>query len=162
MKKMIKFLFLIAAMTCIGSANADNYLYWMVSDVGPYTGASYAKIAFTTDDGVNSTYLYNGNPGASENQVNFYSFMLDQYALIGSVELGANYKFFVELYSSTDTKLGVTQMLAYNDIKNAIGPDALSITDQAKFGVAIPEPTSGLLALLGFGLLALRRKQKKA
>lgn len=162
MNKMIKFLFLAATTVCIGSANADSYLYWLVGDAGPYAGADYAKIAFTTDDGATATYLVNGNPGAAVGQENFYNFMVEQYALIGSTELGSSYKFFVELYSDTDGKLGVTQMLAYDAIKNAIGPDFLSITDQAKFSAAIPEPTSGMLALLGFGLLALRRKQKKA
>lgn len=161
MNKMIKFLFLIATTACIGSANADSYLYWLVGDAGPYTSADYAKIAYTTDDGATVTYLVNGNPGSVGGK-EFYNFMLDQYALIGSTELGSSYKFFVELYSDTDGKLGVTQMLAYDAIKNAIGPDFLSITDQAKFSAAIPEPTSGLLALLGFGMLALRRKQRKA
>lgn len=162
MNKMVKFLFLIATTACIGSANADSYLYWLVGDAGPYTSADYAKIAYTTDDGATSTYLVNANPGAADGQVNFYNFMVEQYALIGSTELGSSYKFFVELYSDTDDRLGVTKMLAYDAIKDAIGPDFLYITDQAKFSAAIPEPTSGLLALLGFGLLALRRKQKKA
>lgn len=161
MNKMIKFLFLAATTVCISSANADSYLYWLVGDAGPYAGADYAKIAFTTDDGATATYLVNGNPGAAGGK-EFYNFMVEQYALIGSTELGSSYKFFVELYSDTDGKLGVTQMLAYDAIKNAIGPDFLSITDQAKFSAAIPEPTSGLLALLGFGMLALRRKQRKA
>ena len=161
MQTMIKSLLLIAAMACITSANADSYLYWMVGN-GSSFDAEYAKIAYTTGDGVSATYLYNGNPGAAADQKEFYNFYLDQYALIGSTTLDSSYKFFVELYNDNDQVVGVSRMLAFDAIKDAIGPDFMSITGQANFSASIPEPTSGLLTLLGFGLLALRRKQKKA
>ena len=163
MKSIIKTLALAAVMTFAASAQADSYLYWMVGDAGRYADATYAKIGYTTDGGTSVTYLYNGNPGAAADADTFTNYFLDQYAKLGSTALDSSYKFFVELYESSNGT-GRSELLAYTDIAGAIGSSSLAITDQAVFNFsgAVPEPTSGMLALLGFGLLALRRKQKIA
>ena len=72
--------------------------------------------------------------------------------------------FLVELWNESDSLVG-WQMCAYDDVDSSIWTaDVLTAVDMVlpakftSFTSAAPEPSSGLLLLVGAGLLALRRK----
>ena len=77
--------------------------------------------------------------------------------------------FYIELYDADGGWVGKTTAVSYNDLKNAgaigdsFNPSFTGVN--AALGGAgttytdVPEPTSGLLMLIGLGALALRRKR---
>ena len=77
--------------------------------------------------------------------------------------------FYIELYDADGGWVGKTTAVSYNDLKNAgaigdsFNPSFTGVN--AALGGAgttytdVPEPTSGLLMLVGLGALALRRKR---
>lgn len=141
----------------------DSILYWMLDDSKVADGTKYLKIKW--EEGDSSGYLVNANFGASNGETKFYpDFALGQFAQIGSTMLNDQYKFIVELYAEVGSDPLSTLTGVYGSaLVGSVGTDIFSLkVDPVNLGAAVPEPTSGMLALLGFGLLALRRKQKKA
>ena len=165
MKNIFKTLAAAAMLTVGGTVSADSVLYWMLQDnfaSGLRDTYSYAKVAVVQADGGGTVTYLTVYPGSSSEQFSG-ELTWGQYAQIGSTVLNDNYKYFVELFNNSGEQIGLSNYLAYSDISSHIGSDSAIIGSAAVFtGVHIPEPTSGLLALLGFGLLALRRKQKNA
>lgn len=166
MKTVFKSVLAMFAMGVVSVAAADptmdSILYWMLDDSKVAAGTEYLTIKW--EGGDSSGYLVNANYGATDGQVNFYpDFTVGQYAQIGSTMLNDQYKFIVELFADGGSNLLATYTGYGNMLAGSVGSDIFAITsDPVNLGSAVPEPTSGMLALLGFGLLALRRKQKKA
>jgi len=164
MKSFMKSLVLAAGFALVFSAQAvtDSYLYWMVSEDynewAAFAGknATYAKVKW--DNGEKNGYLVNAYDTSS---TQFENFTFGQYAAIGSEMLNDSYKFIAEIYNEGGY-LGYSNFITGSQLaaNGSTGTSVYGITGQTTF--TIPEPTSGMLALLGFGLLALRRKQKKA
>lgn len=79
----------------------------------------------------------------------------------------AAYNFYIELGNTFGEATWVSEGLSYTDAKNAghITASAMQSialtawTPEDWTGSAIPEPTSGLLVLMGMGLLTLRRRR---
>ena len=165
MSNIIKSLVLSAAVALGGAALAeDSYLYWLMgTGYDAWTDFSYVKVAMGSAPGASgTTYL---TIGASTVTGGFSGDLTaGQYAGTNAEPTGK--KFWVELYNSSGNCITVSGMSDYSAILAAanIGPDVFSITgDGHNFGATfVPEPTSGLLTLLGFGLLAIRRKRKLA
>lgn len=163
MKKMIKSFAIAAAMLLTTSVIAEDtsYLYWMSDGLNGFKGEwSYAKVAY---NGADTGYL-GGSDGGDQfekSQLFVDGNFRSMQVLIGSTMLSDSYKFALELFDNSDQSVNISQWLAYSP--DFIGDQSMTSSSYAQFsGFQIPEPTSGLLTMLGFGLLALRRKQKKA
>ena len=79
-----------------------------------------------------------------------YSFIVE----LGNIDSSDNWTTVATSAAATYSSLG-----AYIHEKFDINPSSLAAWTPTQFTIA-PEPSSGLLALMGFAILALRRKQK--
>lgn len=149
MKKLLT----IAMITLAAfAAKADLYLYWTIDAAG-FTGTAYAVLENGNGNYVASMPMNSLNEeGKSAVNVSYFTDALSYY---------------VALYDSALSKIAVSGELTYAAIADhtynrdtsidAIpsGIDALLVSG---FTATIPEPTSGLMLLLGLGALALKRK----
>jgi len=154
MKKLI----LVLAFGTAIAANAD-YLYWMVDTTDMDT--KYQD--FTT------IVLRSTESSSIQSRAVDYSDVSDYYdngyyfTYSGTLSDTASY--FVELYNG-DTWVAESAKMAYSDLltggsifKGGLQPAAIT---PANFGsYAVPEPTSGVLFLLGGMLLGLKRRRQK-
>ena len=84
------------------------------------------------------------------------------YSLLPSVNT-AGMTFFVELYNELDGVVGVTQYLAYEEIRDEWKYSDMSTSGTVSpyhFSASVPEPSCGLLMLFGLGMLGLKRKRR--
>jgi len=159
MKKALFVAALIGSM--VASADTDSYLYWMVGSGAPsYT---YAKVR---DINTPTTWLYNyydfGTDGIGEtvdsgvitSQATWGDGIwagVDSSALPSSI--------VIELYN--DSGFVAQSVLSGLDgyiYKGGTGVPVSTPATATSF--AIPEPSSGLLMLVGFAVLGLRRRKQ--
>ena len=80
-----------------------------------------------------------------------------------SFSAGTEYSFYftIESGGKTFTSQSVSAVAQASDVPTLqFGNMASRTQDASNWGGGVPEPTSGLLLLVGAGMLALRRKQK--
>ena len=154
----------VAASALSASADVDSYLYWMVENTVTYDtkyvsgGGSvtydYAMIKISGED----SYLTLYNTGGSLD-----TDMLDSgtTAAAGFSSSPAFSSFLIELYNESDQKVGWTTLPYSTAMANYVYRDPTAAGSTGVFTVSqvIPEPTSGLLLLLGMAGLALRRRR---
>ncbi len=165
MKKII----FAAALALSACANAD-YLYWMVEQNSSEPDAvefMYARIAVSGEGVDAGTYLSDGSGNSRFAWSGFSESALTGYnTLAGYVDLAAygadGYSFAVELYNTANEVVGVGNVETYNNLKKFVYGD-MQHTGIDPWVVntlqAVPEPTSGMLVLVGTALLALKRRK---
>ena len=162
MKKLLTILAIGFAI----AANAD-YLYWMVDPGVTGTDISGGEKTFDWTTAVLKYETDNEVMTLSKDDATLYN-ALNTYAIadIGNDYSGKSY--FIELYNGD-------QWLAASEHKSAslladyiFGNDSMSPVAAAAFGksgtagtYSVPEPTSGLLFLVGGMLLGLKRRRQK-
>ena len=155
-------------------ASADvSYFYWAVNASSDYA-FYYARIKGVTSDGI-STYLDIYGPGSSTAVAKLYASdypdtgttagsafaNVTDYTTVGS-------QFLVELWTKGATDTDEATLIAWKSVDySTVTANIFTQMNQSgnqpyTFTNFIPEPTSGLLLLLGSAALALRRKQKVA
>ena len=170
--KVVKFMAMFAAAVAVGAsfADVDSYLYYML-DSGltyselagsalkgqpvPVDEDSYAKVS--TDGGQTYLTLYSAQGGSTGQDMLTYG----NTGRVGFSSTPSFTSFLFEVYDGvTHDRLGWTT-LAYDKASDFIydTPTKSSATSVFHVTQLIPEPTSGLLLLLGAAGLALRRRR---
>lgn len=171
MNKLIKSLAVAVTLAVASTSMADDsYLYWM-ADISGVSNVSYGRISAYDEEGDFVAYLGvvtdsagtvdSTRAGKFTPSISGVSFN-EMIAFVGSETLLDAYKFQLELLNSNSDIIALSDMVLATKANLNATAAGMSGTPTVFSGFAIPEPTSGMLALLGFGLLALRRKQKNA
>lgn len=171
MKRLFGFA-LVSVLGLVMTADAaDEYLYWMVGTQSDIQ-FDYAKVAATDADGKLTGYLSiadvneagqfvvldSTEVSASDDRKSVY----ETWSYLGNAPTAIS-SILIELWSDSLGKVGYSDSYLYSALKlnNNIavgGLDQTTVLNVTSF-TAVPEPTSGLLMLLGAAALALRRKR---
>lgn len=164
---MKKLIFTLAALLIAHLASAEM-LYWMIGDS---TNGGKNTIEF------NYAVLYATNGGTptpvGDELYGNENLTLTTTTNPQKTELSGfdyrNSSFYVELFNydfdlDIETSVGVSEWATYDSLvsNGAIIPSGMGIPSTAQLWVpttAVPEPTSGLLLLLGCALLSLTRRK---
>ncbi len=149
---------ILFALTVMGAlvANAD-YLYWMVGSDATLDGKdmpTWTSAAFFAD--TISTALST----ATYEDLDLYGYAIAS----GADGFSTAASYYIELYNSQGTAIGKSwftgaQMAQYITGSSSIIPPGTSVLTGTTFISGAPEPTSGLLFLVGGMLLGLKRKR---
>ena len=165
MKNIQKIAVLILAVFALTSVKA-SVLYWQVEPGTAGDSFQYALLKATTGSGDPVTVAGASAQGTAP----------EQYVSLQNTELGQygndSYSFFVEMANYADGQFQTVATGAtytYNELVSsgyvATGATstaaAQAAASQANMGSAVPEPSSGLLLLMGGAMLALRRRRQK-
>ena len=169
-KKLIMAAMAVGAAMCVNAGT----LYWQISGKGDFSLANLwasdsngnsSMIAMALAEGVNgSTVLTGTTTGGSPVQTDLSGYEGDGYTY--AVELLA----YADANGTQVVRDGWLTSYSYNDLVSSgyIVTDDVGVPSYAASagwipdgeGYAVPEPTSGMLFLIGGALIALRRRRR--
>ena len=180
MKKLIA---ILAVALTAGAFADDSYLYWMLGSsvsltdaktgnvTESFTGYKYAKVGMVDSDGKTQGYLSLYTPSdlttGSAAILRNESASVTSYAKLNANAATSGYSYYIELLNDAGTFVGrSSQVLDYAGLSSYLTSFGVSTPASAAWSPSafttaapIPEPTSGLLLLLGLAGLALKRKR---
>ena len=160
----------ILAMAALPSLADVEALYWQVtSDMNP-APIEFAAAAMVADDGNGNKVYLNDSNGNAWQAANSDKVTTESIASTWSDTYATGYTFYIELMNNDNGNWYTAGTIdsgsgnwSYDDIKSHIYSSSsmsISLATPLTSGTAhIPEPTSGLLMLVGGALLALRRRR---
>lgn len=158
MKSLLKVSLLALAFSFAGTASAGT-LYWQVdtsADDASYNGR-FAYAVLNAQNGSGSTEIAFATP--TGDAIKGMSTDLGEYG-------SSQYSFYVELFNSENESLYVQAPVSYDTLvaggyinTSPMFTPSSGMTTGFN-GAAVPEPTSGVLLLIGGALLALRRRRR--
>ena len=167
MKDMVKSVLLVAVIAFASAVRAESYLYWMVDTTGYEGSWDYAAIK-VVNDGVNNRVGYLTMDGNNKFGKSTSGGIEGAWASLGSYEANT-FSFIVELYSEANGwQAQTSSAIAYQALSeggylyNSMPSGGNKLVFGPGFTSSAPEPTSGVLMLIGVSVLALRRKSVKA
>lgn len=154
MKKILMSLAVIGACAVM-SAKADSYLYWMI-DQDDASGYVFDNAyLYAVDGSGNKTFLDASiNDDVRDAPQQRFAFDTSTY--------GSSYSYLVELYAdgTEDNNWVAMSSMSWDTFKGGLYQPTQQIKPVAFTSFTnVPEPTSGMMLLLGMGLLALKRKK---
>ena len=153
---MKKLLILFAATLAFASVRADSsdsYLYWMV-DTGS-SGITFSDVAlFATSP---DTFLQAVSAASGGTSIG------GSYASLAGLSNPATMSYYVELYNASGDAIFQSEAFTYSSLANSIYTRTMA-SGATPYNMAVnlhpvPEPTSGMMFLVGAMLLGLKRKR---
>ena len=138
----------------------DWYLYWMVDATGTewLDSFTYAMLKETST----GNYLVDPQYGLDAIGAEADGLTTDKYDFVLPNEyMSSAYSFMVELYDESDIMVAWSRDVNFEELDGHYfsGINATGANPYV-FSAFVPEPTSGMLFLLGIAALSLRRKSK--
>ena len=168
--KLISKLAFIAAVVLTTTTASAGTLYWQITSD---TGVDFSIARLVVTDGSTTTYLPNSDGvfASDFNDATGTGTQLTMQQTDISAYTGSQYSFFVEMvnYATNPERITKGATYSYQNLVDAgyvsFGADDVTAVTMAatsgNMGSAVPEPSSGLLLLIGGAMLALRRRRQK-
>lgn len=166
MKKFLVSVLWILACSVFSVANAEMYLFWRITDK-PAVDLNGLQAHIIVNQGGFmqglETYVSHDAETPLQESPTAFDAQWDMVARVAGYESAS---FFVELFNDQggvyqSDALTYSELLNYQYISSMAGMTLPSATWDVKNFHVVPEPTSGLLLLIGVAGLALRRRKMK-